>query len=58
MAEKALKEFHVSKFFRAAIFSFVFFAACGHMANAKGKELTDHEFNGFFVVDGHTHDLV
>ena len=58
MAEKILKKIQVNKAFRAAILSFGFFAACSSMIHAQGKELTDPEFNGFFVVDGHTHDLV
>jgi len=58
MAEKILKKFHVNKIFCAAILLFAFLAVCGSMTNTHGKELTDPEFNGFFVVDGHTHDLV
>jgi|GEM_PF-1781940 len=58
MAEKIVKKFHVHKILRAAILLFAFFAVCGSMISAVGKELTDPEFNGFFVVDGHTHDLV
>ena len=58
MAEKTVKKFHVDKILRAAILSFVFFAVCGGTIGSAGKELTDPEFNGFFVVDGHTHDLV
>ncbi len=58
MAAKILKKIHVHKILGAVIFSFAFFAVCGSMINAQGKELTDPEFNGFFIVDGHTHDLV
>jgi membrane dipeptidase len=58
MAEKKVKIFHVDQILRAAILSLVLFVACGGTIGSAGKELTEPEFNDFFVVDGHTHDLV
>ena len=58
MAGKILIKIHLNKILHTAILSFGFLAICGSMINAQGQELTDPEFNGFFVVDGHTHDLV